>query len=143
MEIRTIEHGSPEYDRMIDLRMDVLRRPLGLSFTAEQLEKEKQDWLICAFESEAMTGCCVLTHYDDTTLQLRQMAVQQDIQHSGTGRRILAFAEQTARENGYTTLMMHARDIATGFYEKCGYHITGEPFIEVTILHYCMEKKLV
>ncbi|MET0391661.1 MAG: GNAT family N-acetyltransferase [Chitinophagaceae bacterium] len=143
MEIRTIEHGSPEYDRMIALRMDLLCRPLGLSFTAEQLEKEKQDWLIAAFEDEAMTGCCVLTHFDDTTLQLRQMAVRQDIQHSGTGRRILSFAEQTARENGYTTLMMHARDVATGFYEKCGYHIAGEPFTEVTILHYCMEKKLV
>lgn len=127
---------------MITLRMDVLRRPLGLSFTPEQLEKEKDDLLIAAFEDETITGCCILTRHDADTIQLRQMAVQQDQQQAGIGRQILAFAEATALANGYTTLMMHARDIATGFYEKCGYRITGDPFIEVTIPHYCMEKKL-
>lgn len=143
MEIILIDHGTAAYDRMIALRMELLRRPLGLTFTAEQLEKEKDDWLIAATDGEEIIGCCVLTHCDDDTLQLRQMAVRQDLQQQGAGRAIIAFAEKLAREKGYRTLMMHARDIATGFYEKCGYKITGDLFTEVTIPHYCMEKKLV
>jgi predicted GNAT family N-acyltransferase len=37
---------------------------------------------------------------------------------------------------------MHARQTAVGFYQKLGYSITGEPFEEVTIPHYIMEKAL-
>jgi predicted GNAT family N-acyltransferase len=37
---------------------------------------------------------------------------------------------------------MHARKIATGFYEKMGYVKVGHEFQEITIPHYLMEKKL-
>jgi predicted GNAT family N-acyltransferase len=37
---------------------------------------------------------------------------------------------------------MHARNNALGFYEKVGYKVKGEPFIEVTIQHFVMEKEL-
>jgi predicted GNAT family N-acyltransferase len=37
---------------------------------------------------------------------------------------------------------MHAREVAVGFYRKCGYAVQGEPFLEVTIPHFHMEKKL-
>jgi hypothetical protein len=36
--IKLIQHGSAEYDQMIGLRMEILRQPLGLSFTPEQLD---------------------------------------------------------------------------------------------------------
>lgn len=128
---------------MVALRMELLRRPLGLSFTQEQLEKEKADILVGAFEDDTIVGCCVLTRHDPNTLQLRQMAVRQDTQHTGTGRRILAFAETWAREKGYAMMMMHAREVALGFYKKCGYAVKGDEFMEVTIPHYYMEKRLV
>jgi predicted GNAT family N-acyltransferase len=37
---------------------------------------------------------------------------------------------------------MHARKNAIGFYEKMGYQVTSEEFLEVTIPHVVMEKKL-
>jgi predicted GNAT family N-acyltransferase len=37
---------------------------------------------------------------------------------------------------------MHARSNAVGFYEKVGYRTIGEQFMEVTIPHFIMEKKL-
>jgi predicted GNAT family N-acyltransferase len=39
-------------------------------------------------------------------------------------------------------LCMHARKTAKGFYEKLGYAVTGDEFMEVTIPHYIMEKAL-
>jgi predicted GNAT family N-acyltransferase len=38
---------------------------------------------------------------------------------------------------------MHARKSAVGFYEKLGYHIASEEFMEVNIPHYMMEKMLI
>ena len=40
MPIKIIDHGSEDYQKMVDLRNEILRKPLGLSFTDTDLEKE-------------------------------------------------------------------------------------------------------
>ncbi len=142
MALKQIDYGTPEYQKMVRLRNDLLRKPLGLSFDPKELEKEKDDVLIGAFEDDRMLGCCLLTQVDADTLRLRQMAVSNNLQGKGIGRALMIFAENIARDMGYQTLMMHARDTATGFYEKLGYVKKEGQFIEITIPHVIMEKKL-
>ncbi|WP_301923924.1 GNAT family N-acetyltransferase [Ferruginibacter sp.] len=143
MALKQIDHGSNAYHQMVQLRMEILRKPLGLSFTKEELDNEKNDILIAAFDEDEILGCCILTKIDKTHIRLRQMAVQKNLQAKGIGESIISFAENIARDNGYKILTMHARDSATGFYEKFGYIIKGEQFEEVKTLHHVMEKILV
>jgi predicted GNAT family N-acyltransferase len=142
MALKMIDHGSKEYQQMVKMRMDILRKPLGLSFTDEELEKEKDEVLIGAFEDEKMLGCCMLIKQPDNTVRLRQMAVMNNLQGKGIGRALMNFAENIARDMGYKKLSMHARKTAAGFYEKLGYKKAGDEFFEVTIPHYVMEKQL-
>jgi predicted N-acetyltransferase YhbS len=142
MALKLIDYGSPEYEQMLRLRMELLRKPLGLSFDPKELEKEKDDVLMGAFEDDRLLGCCLLTRVDAKTLRLRQMAVPNNLQGKGIGRALMIFAENIARDMGYDVLMMHARITATGFYEKLGYVKIDGQFIEVTIPHVIMEKKL-
>ncbi|HXB29434.1 MAG TPA: GNAT family N-acetyltransferase [Puia sp.] len=142
MALKQIDYGTPEYDTMLRLRYDLLRKPLGLSFDPKELEKEKDDVLIGAFEDEKMLGCCLLTRVDSKTLRLRQMAVYNNLQGKGVGRALMIFAENIARDMGYEVLMMHARVTAIGFYEKLGYVKKDGQFIEITIPHVIMEKRL-
>jgi len=142
MALKLIDHGSPEYEQMLRLRNDLLRKPLGLSFSPEEIEKEKADVLMGAFEDDRLLGCCLLTELDAKTLRLRQMAVPDNLQGKGIGRALMVFAENIARDMGFSVLMMHSRVTATGFYEKLGYEIKDGQFIEVTIPHVIMEKKL-
>jgi ribosomal protein S18 acetylase RimI-like enzyme len=142
MALKIIEHGSPEYRQMVKLRDDILRRPLGLTFTSDELEEERDNILIAAFEDEQILGCCMLVEEQPGTVRLRQMAVLNNLQGKGIGRALMTFAENIARDRGYRILRMHARANATGFYEKVGYRIQGEQFEEVTIPHYVMEKEL-
>ncbi|WP_416441675.1 GNAT family N-acetyltransferase [Phnomibacter sp. MR] len=142
MALMQIEHGSTQYEQMVKLREEVLRRPLGLSFTPAQLAEEKDDILICAFDDGRILGCCILTELDSQTVKLRQMAVNSGLQQKGIGVTIMQFAENLARDSGYRKLTMHARDTALGFYQKLGYKIVGEPFEEVTVPHHKMEKQL-
>ena len=127
---------------MVNLRMEILRKPLGLTLDPKDLEREKDDVLMGAFEDDKMLGCCLLTKKDQHTMRLRQMAVPNSMQGKGIGRALMIFAENVARDLGYKTLCMHARKTAQGFYEKLGYKVSGEEFIEVTIPHYIMEKAL-
>ena len=143
MALKIIDHGSPEYLQMVQLRIDILRKPLGLYFTPEELEKEKNEILIGAFEEEKMLGCCMLIKSDPTTVRMRQMAVLNNLQGKGIGRALMQFAENIARDLGYKKLTMHARVTAVGFYEKLGYSVVGDEFIEVTLPHHTMEKLLI
>jgi GNAT superfamily N-acetyltransferase len=142
MALKIIDHGSKEYRQMIKLRDDILRKPLGLGFDSRELEEEKDNMLIGAFEDDEMLGCCMLVEEKSDTLRLRQMAVLNDLQGKGIGRALMNFAENIARDRGYKIMSMHARKNAIGFYEKMGYKVAGAEFTEITIPHYVMEKRL-
>jgi len=142
MALKIIEHGSPEYQLMVKLRDDILRKPLGLNFAPNELEQEKENILIGAFDDDDILGCCMLVEENPATIRLRQMAVLNDLQGKGIGRALMTFAENIARDRGYKILSMHARKNATGFYEKMGYKVASDEFTEVTIPHYVMEKEL-
>lgn len=142
MALKIIDHGSPEYQQMVQLRNDILRKPLGLTIQPDELEREKDDILIGAFEDDRMLGCCMLINTEPGTVRLRQMAVLKNLQGKGVGRALMQFAENIARDRGYRKITMHARKTATGFYEKLGYAVNGEEFEEVTLPHVVMEKQL-
>ncbi|MFM7358891.1 MAG: GNAT family N-acetyltransferase [Sediminibacterium sp.] len=142
MALKIIDHGSAEYGQMVDLRLQLLRKPLGLSFTRDELEREKSDILLGCFEDDKLEACCVLTEVNPSTVRLRQMAVGSALQGKGIGRVLMNFAENIARDRKYTRLTMHARKSAVGFYEKSGYRICSDEFTEVTIPHFIMEKVL-
>ncbi len=142
MSLKIIDHGTKEYRQMIKLREDILRKPLGLAFSPEELENEKNNLLIGAFEDDNILGCCMLVEEKPDMVKLRQMAVLNALQGKGIGRALMQFAENLARDHGYKVLTMHARKNAIGFYEKMGYEVKGEEFQEVSISHYEMEKKL-
>lgn len=127
---------------MVNLRYEIMRKPLGLTFLPEELAKEKDDILICAFDEDELLGCCILTNMKNGCARLRQMAVQKNMQGKGIGESMVTFAENLARDKGFKTLTMHARDTAIGFYEKYGYKVKGEQFIELNIPHHIMEKRL-
>ncbi|HEV3251933.1 MAG TPA: GNAT family N-acetyltransferase [Puia sp.] len=142
MALKIIDHGTTEYQQMVRLRINMLRKPLGLVFAKEELDREKEDILMGAFEDEKILGCCLLTKVDDQTVRLRQMAVPNNLQGKGIGRALMIFAENIARDRGYKILIMHARKTAVGFYEKLGYRKVGNEFQEVTLPHFVMEKVL-
>ncbi|MEX0635822.1 MAG: GNAT family N-acetyltransferase [Ferruginibacter sp.] len=142
MGLKQIDYGSSDYQKVIRLRFSILRAPLGLNFSQEDLDKEKEHIHIASFEDDELLGCCMLTPIDHHTLQLRQMAVKDNLQRKGIGASIMSFAENISRDKGYRRIIMHARDSAIGFYEKFGYKVKGEEFIEVNLPHHMMEKKI-
>ena len=142
MALKMIDHGSKEYQQMVNLRYNILRKPLGLNFSPEELEKEKNNVLIGAFEEDQLLGCCMLVRQDNKRVRLRQMAVPNNLQGKGIGHALMTFAENISRDLGYSKIMMHARKTAIGFYQKFGYKVTSGEFEEITIPHHEMEKDL-
>jgi predicted GNAT family N-acyltransferase len=140
MKLQIIEHGSHEYDESVQFRDRMLRQPLGLIFTPEQLAAESGSHHIAGFLDGAMRACCVLVEREPNSYQVRQVAVDERFQRQGWGHQLMEFAEQHAASLGARTVFCHARLEVVPFYEQLGYVTVGEPFEEVTIMHVHMEK---
>jgi hypothetical protein len=80
MALKIIDYGTPEYKQMVTLREDILRRPLGLTFQNEELEREKDNLLVAAYEDDVMLGCCMLVEEAPKSVRLRLMAVSNELQ---------------------------------------------------------------
>ena len=138
---RIVQHGSPEYWKLVDLRYDILRKPLGMHFTNEQLEQESSNYHLAIFQGDLPVACCMLLEKDNA-LQMKQVAVNEAAQGMGLGSKLLAFSESFAIDKGYSKMFCHARETAVPFYKKNGYLIIGDMFFEINIPHYYMEKEL-
>lgn len=140
--IRIIPHGSTEYHQTIILRDRLLRAPLGLCFSDEEIAEEIDSIHIAAFQDDLLLGCLVMKPVSEHEIKIRQVVVVETEQGKGIGSAMTVFAEQAARTRGYTTVILHARKHAVPFYLKHGYRTEGEQFIEVTIPHYRMVKEI-
>jgi len=142
IQIGVVNFGSQLYDEIIELRYEVLRKPLGLFFTDAQLAAERDYFHFGAFDGDALVGTLQLVPEAHGRMKMKQVAVQQERQGEGIGALLVEAAEIFAREKGFITMYCHARDLAVPFYEKLGYLRVGEMFEEVTIPHFEMEKHL-
>ena len=142
LSFRLVPHGSPEYEETVALRDDILRRPLGLVFTPEQLGAEWRDMHLACYEDGALLACLILTEVDPGTVKMRQVAVAEELQGRGVGRALVERSEEVARNHGFHTMVLNARESAVPFYERLGYERAGERFEEVSIPHWKMVKRL-
>jgi GNAT superfamily N-acetyltransferase len=134
--------GSALYAQALALREAVLRQPLGLSLSMEELEDDKARTHFCAVADGEVQGCVSLKPLPDGSLQLKQMAVREERRLEGIGAALVAHAEAWARDRGMGTMMMHARIGAEGFYARLGYAAEGPIFEENTVPHIRMTKRL-
>ena len=142
IEIRQIHFGTDEYKEELQLRNRVLRKPLGLSLFDENLTKEVNDFHIGAFDGKALIGVLILTVLSEGEVKMRQVGVEENWRGKNLGARLVLYAEGFARKLGYRRVVLNARKSVVGFYERLEYEKIGGEFIEVTIPHQTMQKKL-
>jgi N-acetylglutamate synthase-like GNAT family acetyltransferase len=135
--------ADAEYEGEKALRDRVLRRPLGLSLSADDVRGEETQIHWAALdEAGRVIGCVLLVPGADGTGRIRQMAVEEPFRGRGVGSALMARVEETARSLGLRRLVLGARQSAGGFYETLGYRVTSEPYPYLTIPHVDMEKGL-
>ena len=143
IRIEEIAFGSSDYKRAVTIREEILRNPLGISFSKEELEEEASDFHIAGYSDEIMIGTLVLSPQNDETIRMRQVAVHSDYHKRGIGKQLVEFSENFAVKKGYKKMILHSREDVIPFYTKLGYSVFGDRFESVTLAHFCMERQLV
>ncbi|MFZ4475651.1 MAG: GNAT family N-acetyltransferase [Saprospiraceae bacterium] len=143
MYILQIAFGTPAFDEAVQLRYEVLRRPLGLTYTVEQLSAEYDQLHLAAYSDAAvLIGYLNLTPQDAQIVKMRQVAVAPTWQRKGVGNALVKASEELSQQLGFARMVLHARETAVPFYNALGYNSVGAQFEEVGIPHFRMEKAL-
>ncbi len=136
-----VPHRSPEYEAALQLRQEVLRAPLGLAYSLEQIAAEATEThLIAMLNGQVVASISIV--WNPEHARLRQMAVAQECRGQGVGAALLREAEALAIRRGLSKTELHARVAALGFYLKAGYRIASEEYLEVGLPHKTMVKDL-
>lgn len=142
MNIEEITFNSAEYREALKLREDVLRAPLGQSLSRSDVANERNQLHFGVFDEDKLIACVLIKALSQTSGKLRQMAVSPMHQGRGIGRQLIVATEQMLADKGYEEIELAARETAVGFYERLGYAVASEPYLELGIEHVRMRKCL-
>jgi len=139
----TIDYGTPAFDEFLSLRNEVLRKPLGLEFYAEDISQEyKLIHFCCYSDNNELLAGLVFQPNSETEIKMRQVAVSPKVQKQGVGTFLVKASEKLARQLGYETIVLSARLTAVPFYTRLDYDTISEVYQEVGIDHKKMKKDL-
>lgn len=136
---QVISYDSDQYQEAVALRYKILRKPLGLRFSDEDLACDNDEYILTIAANHQIIGVLQLRNYNEKTYKLRQMAIASAWQRKGVGSQLIQYAITFTKQKGKEKIILHARQIAIPFYAKLGFKIVGTPFKEVGIPHCKME----
>ncbi len=130
-----------EVEAALALRYRVFCEEQGVSLPADRDGRDPDALHIVALDDGRVVGTCRLLFGDDVA-RLGRMAVEQALRGAGVGAAILGEADRASRDAGATRIRLHAQTAARSLYERAGFQIRGEEFLEEGIPHVTMEKRL-
>jgi dihydrofolate reductase/predicted GNAT family N-acyltransferase len=134
-----VNYGNEDYKKAVALREQILRKPLGLSFTKEELDLEKEQIHVVGFLGQELCVTAALVPEGDK-LKMQRVATKAQFQGKGIGSALVRFCEKYAKEHAFKSIYCHARGTAIQFYLNNQYVLEGEPFDEDGIPHHKMRK---
>ena len=139
---RQISTHDPEYALEKELRNRVLRLPLGLHLSEQDMRDEDEQVHLVAMDGRGRVIGCVLVAFSGSVAKARQLAIDDAYRGGGIGTELMKRAEQAVLARNVRTVTLHGRVTARGYFEKLGYTAVSEVFTEVTIPHIAMQKHL-
>jgi len=142
MKFKFIKPQSPEYCAERMLRWEVLRKPLGMPPGSEALPEDELSLHLVALQGKKVVGCVCFHQENETHGRIYQMAISEDYQGSGFGRKLIYTLENSLIKRGIRDVYLYARLESEGFYQRMGYHSEGEMIKRMGVLHRMMRKEL-
>ena len=100
ISVALIEYDSEQYMESVELRQAVLRTPLGLKFTKENMVNDANEFHIAASDGQRIVGILLLRPLSNDLIKMRQVAVSSELQGQGIGKMMVAFSEDVIKKYG-------------------------------------------
>jgi predicted GNAT family N-acyltransferase len=99
-------------------------------------------WHAVAYLDHRPVGTARLILVDRFTAKIGRVAVLAEARHRGIATQLMRLLEDYARREGVTRAVLDAQTQVLELYERLGYVVEGEPFLDAGIVHKRMSKAL-
>ncbi len=123
---------ATDQDQLIAVRRSVF---IEEQKVAEELEIDGQDIISQHVKAVAPGGLVIATARLLPSNYIGRMCVLKNYRNQGIGGKMLAFFINYASQHNIESLHLNAQLTALGFYQKYGFIINSEVFIEADIEH--------
>lgn len=108
----------------------------------EEIDKYEQESVhVVAYDNNIPVGAGRMRK-GSGFIKVERICVLAAYRKTGAGRYIMRAIETIGKEQQFTEAKLHAQTQAVPFYEKLGYTITSDTFIDAGIPHVAMTKPL-
>lgn len=118
--------------RLIRTRVFIEEQHVPIELEWDDADKDAQHYLVSL--NEAPIACARIL----PSGQIGRMAVLSAFRNNGIGGNLLKKITQVAQAQGSAPVFLHAQNHAIPFYEKFGFSIQGEEFMDAGIPHHEM-----
>ncbi|GEK89215.1 GNAT family N-acetyltransferase [Alkalibacterium putridalgicola] len=134
---------SEVYRDSIAIRAEVFIEEQKVDPSLEIDELEDQTLHIVGYEDDKPVCTARLLKKADNSVKVQRVAVLSPYRKRGMGRLLLKHIEKIAKEQLHgSSLILDSQDHAISFYEKEGFTVHGEGFLDAGIPHHFMQKKI-
>ena len=139
---QTRDTQSSTYQDSIMIRRLVFIEEQNVPEDIEIDENEAACLHVVAYQNDKAVATARLYQLDDKSFKVQRVAVLAEERGKHYGNHLLLALEQAGKELGGERFILGAQSYAIPFYEKLGYVINSDEYLEAGISHYDMEKRL-
>ena len=129
-------------DSFRNLRIDIFVKEQGVPEENEFDDYDLQVPHLVIFSDNEPVATGRVIPYGENTVKIGRIAVKKSMRGTGLGEKIVLELLKKSKEDGAKTVRVGAQTHAVGFYEKFGFVIISDEFLEEGVIHLKMELKL-
>ncbi|OJF96490.1 GNAT family N-acetyltransferase [Alkalibacterium sp. 20] len=141
--LTTIDTSSQIYLDAIAIRKIVFIEEQQVDESLEIDDLEDKTLHIVGYKDKLPICTARLLKKEDESVKIQRVAVLAAYRKKGVGRLLLEQLEKISKEQlSAARLALDSQDHAISFYEKIGYSVKGDGFLDAGIPHHYMQKAL-
>ena len=134
---------GPVFGRCLALRTAVFVDEQGVPADLEEDGLDGGCVHILVFDADGVDlGCARVRGLPDGRVKAERVAVRADARGRGIGRFVMDLLEAVGRQRGAPEVLLAAQVTAVPFYEKLGYAVISDEFMDAGIPHRKMSRRL-
>lgn len=111
-----------------------------LSEEVDEYDTSATHYLVYNLKNSPIATCRTRNYHGK--LKIERVCVLKPYRGKKVGEKLMMHAEKEAQKQGFKATVLAAQTQIVPFYEKLGYQVTSDPFIDANIEHYLMEKAI-
>ena len=137
-----ISGTEPRFKNALIVREAVFIREQGIDPEVEIDDYDAICWHALAYLDGEPVGTARLILQDRFSAKIGRMAVVAEARQHGIGTQLMRLLEDYARRQGITRIVLDAQLQVIPFYQRLGYEVQGDVFLDADILHQRMTRQL-